>query len=170
MPDWWEEFSQKQWMQIPIGHVLAYATAFITATVMLYRRLPAIKAGVINTYTFVTIVPTVRKIGDKIERIREQVENSHTTNLRDELDDDREEARRRHSELLDTLKGMRYDIGRLDLKDIERGKDIRALSQKIDDHLEWSHEWVRDVEETDRNHASRLGDLEDTLTPKEEEQ
>ena len=168
MPDWWENLAQKPWMQIPLGQALIYLGAVITVTYTLYKRFPTIKAGAINLYTFVTVVPTVRKMSDKVERIREQVENSHSTNLRDELDQDREEARRRHEELIDTLKGMKRDIGRLDLKDIERGKDIRALSSKIDDHMEWSREWVHTAETRDRTHESRLGELEDTLNPDKE--
>lgn len=56
---------------------------------------------------------------------RREVKNSHSTNLREELD-------HRHHEQMSELRGIRKDIGRLDRRDIDRGEEIRDLRKKHD--------------------------------------
>ncbi len=56
---------------------------------------------------------------------RKEVKNSHSTNLREELDE-------RHNEQMSELRGIRKDIGRLDKRDIDRGEEIRDLRRKTE--------------------------------------
>lgn len=93
---------------------------------------------------------------------REQTQNSHRTNLRDDLDQN-------HAEIMDAIRGTQKDIGRLDTRDIERGRDVRRLDQKLDrvddkldEHLEWSREYVAERETETRSATQRLEDLERT--------
>lgn len=92
----------------------------------------------------------------KLERVRAQVENSHSTNLRDELDADRKRQQEQHSEVVSLVRGVQKDVGRLDQRDIDRGRQIEAIDTKLDGHIEWS-----------RGQKDRIDDIEDTLNPKE---
>lgn len=73
--------------------------------------------------------------------VKREVKNSHSTNLREDLD-------RQHDELMAELRGVRKDVGRLDTRDIARGEEIRSLTKKLDKHLDWSAEWSADIEDT----------------------
>lgn len=86
-----------------------------------------------------------------------QVQNGHTkTVLRDDIDDitgmirtvmDRQA---RHGEALKdatgAVIGIRKDLRHLREVDLDHGRDIRALSTKLDDHLAWSHDYVEQQE------------------------
>ena len=92
-----------------------------------------------------------------LEIVRDQVQNSHGTNLRNDID-----------VVLSELRGLRKDVGRLDDRDLERGRDMRDLRQavteidkKLDDHLDYSRTLVEQGD-------ARLGHLENTLNPKDQ--
>src|SRR5690606_26710291 len=105
-----------------------------------------------------------RRAKNAAEAAEEQVANSHTLpsgetyNLRDNIDHNQ-------SAVMAELRGVRRDIGRLDTRDIERGREIRDLTHKVDKHLEWSAAWSDEREAADRDAAKRIGDIEDTLNP-----
>lgn len=90
--------------------------------------------------------------------VRKEVKNSHSTNLREDLD-------RQHDAVMAEFRGTRKDIGRLDERDMARGNEIRDLSRKLDAHLEWSRTWSADQEQADRTVADRVRNIEDTLNP-----
>ncbi|QZY52935.1 hypothetical protein [Leucobacter tenebrionis] len=81
------------------------------------------------------------KVSRDSSTTRKEVKNSHSTNLREELDE-------RHHEQMSELRGIRKDVGRLDTRDIQRGEEIRDLTRKVDKHLDWSAEWSADIEDT----------------------
>ncbi|UOQ58086.1 DUF2746 domain-containing protein [Leucobacter allii] len=88
-------------------------------------------------------------VSEKLEVVREQVQNSHGTNLRDDLDriaDGLMQLGKNVEGLASDLRGVRRDIGRLDRRDIEDGADLRDLRQEFN---------------------RRVRTIEDTLNPKE---
>lgn len=77
----------------------------------------------------------IGKVAKDSSITRKEVKNSHSTNLRVEQDE-------RHDEQMGELRGIRKDIGRLDMRDIDRGEEIR------------------DLRRTTGNHGDRIGRLE----------
>lgn len=103
--------------------------------------------------------------------VRKQVQNSHADNLRDDLDNKHDETQSglattqqqnttiiaQNEQILRTLKehggaivGIRQDLRHLRDVDRDTGRDLaevrRAttdLDKKLDDHLEWSREYVQ---------------------------
>lgn len=113
------------------------------------------------------VLALIGKVARDSSITRKEVKNSHATNLREELDD-------RHHEQMAELRGIRKDVGRLDERDIERGREVRRIDAKVDslggklgEHLEWSREYVQGQESQHRDVADRIGDIETTLNPKE---
>lgn len=87
---------------------------------------------------------------------REHVENSHIDritgqpyNLRDNIDNNQ-------SELLREIRGVRIDLGRVDTRLIAVEAETRVMRHELSDQAERS-----------RNQGDRLGSLESTLNPKE---
>lgn len=75
--------------------------------------------------------------GRQLGRIRKQVENSHSTNLRDDMDDQHREVMGQLGRVADRLegtaadiRGIRKDIGRLDSKDDRLDDRIHDLEKK----------------------------------------
>ena len=75
-----------------------------------------------------------------LEVVRDQVQNSHGTNLRHDLDRVIEAVTRTEAAVgyvADEIKGIRKDIGRLDSRDLEDAADLRhtrdRLNRRIDD-------------------------------------
>lgn len=93
--------------------------------------------------------------------VRRQVQNSHPQNLRDDLDDKHDETKALLRQIVATQKehggaivGMRQDLRHLREVDRDTGRDVAevrgtvtALDQKLDDHLEWSREYVQNTKE-----------------------
>ena len=96
------------------------------------------------------VLALIGKVARDSSVTRREVKNSHSTNLREELDS-------RHHETMSELRGIRKDVGRLDDRDVERGRDVRRIEAKLDDHIVWS-----------REQEDRIDGLEDTLNPKKE--
>jgi archaellum component FlaC len=76
-------------------------------------------------------------LGRQLGRIRKQVENSHSTNLRDDMDSQHREVMGQLGRVADRLegtasdiRGIRKDIGRLESKDDRLAKQIHDLEQK----------------------------------------
>lgn len=92
-----------------------------------------------------------RRTKRSTEAVKEQVANSHLLpngepyNLRDNIDHNQ-------SAVLGEIRGIRRDIGRLDQRDIERGREMREMHAKIDE-----------LGTADRGAADRLTNIEDTL-------
>ena len=95
------------------------------------------------------------------ETIREQVQNSHGTNLRNDID----RVLAVVESVQGDVRGIRKDVGRLDQRDMQRGHDFGRLEEKLDDHLAWSAEWSRARERDDQSAAQRLSSIESTLDP-----
>lgn len=83
-------------------------------------------------------------VAPKLETIRHQVQNSHKTNLRDDLDE-------KFDNVLGELRGVRKDVGRVDDRvgriDDRQTRTERRLDQVFD----------------------KVEDLEDTFNPKEKQ-
>lgn len=148
---------------------IALLSAFILAIAWVW---PKISAFVASVNLLISLGTRLTGIEGTLEKVRAQVENSHKSNLREELDQDRVAAATRHSEIMDEMSGMKKDIGRQDTRDIERGKDLRSLTEKITAvdnkviaHLEWSHGYVSGREQAERDLTKRLKSLEDTANP-----
>lgn len=133
------------------------AAAFITFLVWAW---PKIYAAVITLNLIASLstrlasldekLAALDGVPEKLERVRNQVENSHKTNLRDELDS-------RHSETLDLIRGLQKDVGRLDQRDINTGQKIGTVNQniadvdkKLDDHITWSRSQEDRIDEIER--------------------
>ncbi|MDR2294674.1 MAG: hypothetical protein LBE05_05670 [Microbacterium sp.] len=80
-------------------------------------------------------------VAPKLETIRHQVQNSHKTNLRDDLDD-------KFDRVLTELGGVRKDIGRVDDR-VGRLDDRQSRTERRLDRV-----------------FDRVDDLEDTMNPK----
>ena len=100
-----------------------------------------------------------------LERVRSQVENDHSTNMREEQDERHQvlvEKVDAIAEKTDTaameIRGMKRDIGR------QADRDER-IETKLDRHLEWSHTWSAEREQADRDADERLDQLEQTIDP-----
>ena len=93
-----------------------------------------------------------------VERVRHQVENDHGTNLREDIDD-----------LRDDLRGVKKDIGRADERDLTMTQQINMVDAKVEatrsevrEHVAMSNRWIPDTEK-------RVRDIEQTLNPKDRE-
>lgn len=110
----------------------------------------------------VVVLGVLGKVATDSSRARKQVENSHIDpngmpyNLRDNIDANQ-------YAVMAELRGVRRDVGRLDARDIERGREIREMDTRLDEHLEWSREWKTRQEEAGRAAAGRLRDIEETI-------
>ena len=105
-----------------------------------------------------------RKHSSAIEVVRSQVQNSHGTNLRDDLDVIRsliEAQGEKQDSLASDVRGVRKDIGRLDERDIERGRDLRAVTSKLEIV---AGEFAAHQRQAERDH-DRLSDIERTIEP-----
>lgn len=78
----------------------------------------------------------------RVKRVQAQVENDHTTNMREEQDERHEENSRALHWLVGTVKTLVRDLG--------------GIRQEI-----------RDLRADVRHERDRIDDLEDTITPKE---
>lgn len=106
-------------------------------------------------------------ISQKVEVVREQVQNSHGTNLRNDLDRGlaaSEAALAAVNRIERMVLGVTSDIRGM-RRDIGRGQDQTAeLRRDLSAHVEW----VRAQEERLDRQEGRLGVLENTFTPEEE--
>ncbi|WP_017793889.1 DUF2746 domain-containing protein [Leucobacter salsicius] len=107
--------------------------------------------GAFQAITLLVLQRVVRNTAATKEdtaEVKREVKNDHTTNLREEQDE-------RHDEVMDAMRGMKKDIGRLDDRDVENLRHRRqldgkfdALDTKFDEHLAWSREYVAGQEKT----------------------
>ena len=95
--------------------------------------------------------------------IKNEVKNDHDTNLREEQDV-------RHQELVASNARIEEKLGILDRRDLARASDIHTLNQQIvkvgdqlHDHIVWSSEYVHKNESNQRDVATKMRDLEDSL-------
>lgn len=89
----------------------------------------------------------VAAVADKID---EQVSNSHSTNLREELDD-------RHSELLTTLSEMRVTLGHIDLRTARIGTEVIRDRKDFDKFREDAYGQLRDLKGIAAKHHPKEG-------------
>lgn len=130
---------------------------------VLWWAWPKLAAAVRTLDMIAGLTGRLASVDDKLERVRAQVENSHSTNLRDDLDRDRKAAEKRHEEVLEEMRGMKKDIGRIDTREIDLGRELRdtrnevgSVRRELTEHIEWS-----------RAQEDRIDNLETTLNPKE---
>lgn len=119
---------------------LAFAALILA---MFWKKLSAFVAAV---NLMINLDAKFKGIEGTLERVRAQVENSHSTNLRDELDRDRLVAEQRHDEVIDQMRGMKKDIGRIDDRELALAIEIDQVRAAL---------------------GSRIGHLENTFNPKE---
>jgi len=139
---------------VTLVQAIMWVAAAFGLVVFLVWAWPKISAAVRTLDMIASLEPRMKSVDDrlaaldgvpeKLERVRNQVENSHDTNLREELDS-------RHAETLSLIRGVQKDFGRLDQREILAGKKIDGLDQKLDAHIEWS-----------RGQKDRIDDLERT--------
>lgn len=84
---------------------------------------------------------------------KDQVKNTHTINLRDDLDEKHRRQMQAIARIEGEMSGVKKDVGRLDDRDVEHGKHHERVDRKLDefggrlnDHLRWSREFVTDYE------------------------
>lgn len=89
----------------------------------------AIITGVLGVIGLVlaAVIPRLHRQGRALEVVREQVQNSHKTNLRDDLDVIRDEMRAGFAKLGDVINGVAIDLAwerreRIDLAERLTGK------------------------------------------------
>lgn len=77
-------------------------------------------------------------VSQKLDVVRHQVENEHSTNLRDDLDrveqhviENERSARAADEMILGEIRGIRRDIGRLADRDLQQAADTRALANEV---------------------------------------
>lgn len=88
-----------------------------------------------------------RATSEKLEVVREHVQNSHATNLRDDLDAIaalieavsarlelvERDGRARDETIMSEVRGVRRDVGRLGDSDIQQAAERADLRKKVDD-------------------------------------
>lgn len=116
---------------IEAGGVIAWAIIAVVVFFALKKAWPTLRALVHGIELLASLGARLNQIDDVLERVRAQVENSHTTNLREELDD-------RHKETRDLITGIQKDVGRLDTRDILRLQAQAETNKKLDEHLSWA--------------------------------
>lgn len=123
---------------IEIGSIIAWGIIAVIVFFVLKKAWPTLRALVHGIELLANLGPRLQTLddrmktqGDVLERVRAQVENSHTTNLREELDD-------RHKETRDLITGIQKDVGRLDTRDILRIQAQAETNKKLDEHLSWA--------------------------------
>lgn len=116
-------------------------------------------AAIIAIASLLTAIFT--PIVNNLVAVRKQVQNSHETNLRDDLDDKHDETSSLLRQILATQKehggaivGIRQDLRQLRVVDRDTGRDVaevrgtvQDLDKKLDEHLEWSREYVQNTKE-----------------------
>lgn len=136
--------------------------AIIALVVLIVKLWPALSNAVTLINLLARLAVRLDVIESKLEAVREQVQNSHETNLREEQDERHEEVVKRLDRLDGRLDGTARDIGRLDRRDIlrvEETQEIRrslatvetktaAIDQTVAKHLKWSAQWSADIEDT----------------------
>lgn len=149
---------------VTVVRAVTWLIALTVLAAVLIKVWPVLTRFVSSINLLFQLADKLDCIDSKLERVRAQVENSHDTNLRDELDADRQAASHRHTEVMDRISGVQKDVGRLDTREIELGREIRDARQDIGSvradltaHVEWS-----------RGQEDRIDGLEDTLNPPKE--
>lgn len=96
----------------------------------------------------VILLAFVGKISKDSSITKQEVKNSHSTNMREEMD-------KRHAESMKAIHHVSGVVARLDQRDIQRGNELTRINDNIDDlstdlhkHLRWSSWWSRDIENT----------------------
>ncbi|KKI16365.1 MULTISPECIES: DUF2746 domain-containing protein [unclassified Leucobacter] len=130
--------------------------------------------GVISTAASGVVIAILTRQHSTVKRVDEQVTNSHGTNFRHDLDVVRDEGRvvgaavdrieRAVASIIGDVRGIRRDVGRLDDRDVERGREMRALAQRFEKHLDDAEEAVERIDE----HDTKLDHLEHTLDPRKD--
>lgn len=143
--------------------VFAALAALVAIGVVLKKSWPTLSNVVTLINLLLNLAAKLKGIEVTLEKVRAQVENSHSTNMRDENDE-------RHKEVVGLIQGVQKDVGRLDQRDIYRGQEIREMDRKLDEHLEWSRTWSADQENADRDAVGRIRNIEDTLNPGRDKQ
>jgi hypothetical protein len=150
------------WAVVVIA-VLGFAAAVIWLAVT-----PAPKTGSVlgdnPTAAVIAVATLLTALGVPIVTnllaVRRQVQNSHESNLRDDLDDKHEETSTLLRQILATQKehggaivGIRQDLRHLRDVDRDTGRDVAEvrgtvtdLDKKLDAHLEWSRDYVQNQE------------------------
>lgn len=87
----------------------------------------------------------VKQIAADARAAREQVQNSHTVNLRDDFDGKHGETSAKLDQILaaqnehgGAIVGIRQDLRQLRDVDHANNRDIRDLDRKVEEHLTWS--------------------------------
>lgn len=94
------------------------------------------------------------------EEVKEQVSNSHIMpdgtlyNLRDNIDNNQATVLSSQATVLAEIRGVRRDVGRLDLRDINRGEELQDINRKLDD-----------LRKSDDKADGRIRNIEDTINP-----
>lgn len=90
--------------------------------------------GILSTVMSVRTRTAVRRVGDDAAVVREEVKNSHKTNLRKESDERHDEVLTEFSILREYIReellNMRKDITRLSTDQSQDRADIRQLERK----------------------------------------
>ncbi|PRI10909.1 hypothetical protein [Leucobacter massiliensis] len=88
-----------------------------------------------------------RRAKKAAESAEEQVANSHTLptgetyNLRDNIDHNQ-------AAVMAEFRGMRRDLGRVDSRTIDLGREIGEVRRTLNKHLDDSAEWREEIEDT----------------------
>ena len=100
----------------------------------------------------------LRRNKKSTEEVKEQVSNSHIMpdgtlyNLRDNIDNNQAAVLNSQATVLAEIRGVRRDVGRLDLRDINRGEEMQEINRKLDA-----------LRKSDDKADGRIGNIEDTL-------
>ena len=93
-----------------------------------------------------------KKVERNVREITYQTRNSHTINLRDDLDKKHEETSDALAGIVDQVKdaagaiiGIRKDLQQLRDVDLDHGRDLHQMRGKLDQHLEWSRKHFSDL-------------------------
>ena len=109
----------------------------------------------------------IRTMGRDTKVIRGEVRNSHSTNLREELDD-------RFQQQMSAITNIQTQVSQMNQRDIHRtselldiNKKLSAITETVNNHVAWSDQYVREHETAWQDFPDRVRQLEDSLTAKE---
>lgn len=159
------------------GWIAGSGVVLVAVTRFARKAWPLLKDFVATVELFIGLGDRLTGIETTIETVRSQVQNSHGTNLRDDIDRNQAETREHFERLEERVTGVQKQVGRQDQRNIliaQEAQTIRrdlseietqtgAIDLKLTQHMEWSHGWSKDQEDTDRGLDDRLGRLEDTI-------
>lgn len=123
----------------------------------------AIVSGGIPTAISGVLLALITRQRRDVRAVKSHVENDHKwpdgspINLRDNIDANQNAVMGAIAAVASDLRGVRRDVGRLDSRDLERGREMRALADRFEKHL-------NDAEEA----VDRIGNLEHTLDPRKD--